>query len=261
VELGADRVRDVTLWLFDGEGRFLETVPARVGEPVDVTVPVDCEVEVVAWGNLGSRLQDVSEGGVWKDEYRVNLIPDHVNGQGHASPDDLYHGRMTLPAQNAEAATRQEDETTLPIRCVVSGVTVTLRNLELLTGYDDWDELNVVVRETVSWLDFDGAAGGDPAAYYPAGSFVEGAGDSEFFVPLFNIIPGKRGLVIEVYGGGELLFSVTGDTYGNPILPQQGGATNVLVDASEHGDKGERGLIEVQIALMPWGEYNLWMEF
>jgi hypothetical protein len=257
-ELGPTDVHEVTLYLFDGDGRFLETLPARIGRPVEVKIPAGCDIDMVAWGNLKSGLQDVREDGLRKEDYSVNLMALSSNGSGHASPDDLYYGGIVLTEEEYGApATRLEEEIIIPMHCVVGSVTITLRNLEELADHER-DGLRVVVRETVSSIDFYGVASGGPAAYHPEGSLVDDGGGMAFFVPLFNVIPGP-GLVIDIYGGDELLFSVNRDADGNPIVPEQGLSTNVLIN--NYGRQDAIWLLEVSVVLTPWGMYQLWKDF
>lgn len=254
-ELGPDEVEDVQLWVFDQRLRLVETIPARVGERVAVTTATGHDLHLVAWGNLGSGMQRVNAAGVCKGEHCVELLPDPLHAGGHASPGYLFHGALPVSGVTAKENTRaivQDGTITLPVHCAVGSMTVTLRDIPGLEGRED-DRYHVVVRETVSSIDFYGRAGGGPAAYSPGWSFRNGPDGSELFVPAFNLIPGE-GATIEIYRDGELAFVITGDGHGNPIVVERGLMTNVLVD-------GDRAVLDVRVSLTPWGSYELWKEF
>jgi hypothetical protein len=283
VELGRDDVRDVTLYVFDGEGRFVEAIPTHVGEPVAVTAPAGCDVDLIAWGDLGSGTQDVRGGGAWKGDYSVNLLPDPLQRQGYASPGDLFRGELavrwgwaqdggtraaaagdgtgtTAPEERAQesgtrAVTVQGGGVTLPMRRAVGSLTVTFRNLAAFVGPDD--DLRIVARGTASSIGFDGVAGGDPAAYYPQGSFTE---EGDYVVPAFNVIPGAD-VAIEIYVDGEPVASITENGDGGPISTENGLLTNVLIESGGIPNLYESGVLDVSVSLTPWGVYELWKEF
>jgi hypothetical protein len=259
-ELGRDEVRDVTLYVFDGEGRFVEAIPARLGEPVAVTAPAGCDVDLIAWGNLGSGTQDVSGDGAWKGNYSVNLLPDPLQRPGHASPGDLFRGELAVRWEWAResgtrAVTVQGDDVTLPVRRAVGSLTVTFRNLAAFVGPDD--DLRIVARGADASIDFDGVAGGSPAAYYPPGSFTE---EGDYVVPAFNVIPGAD-VAIEMYIDGELIAAITENGEGGPIRTDNGLLTNVLIESGGIPNLYESGVLDVSVSLTPWGVYELWKEF
>ena len=250
-ELGTDEVKDVKLFLFDGDGRFLRGIDTRVGERVGVDIPPGETVRVVAWGNLGQDGQSHTQPGEGDmlGGCLVGLLRDVRSPEHSLPPADLFRGDIVLADPSGAG------ETALPIYREVGGMAVTVRNLKAFAGFPD-DDYRVVVRGTFSGIAFDGRRSGDGASYQPVGAFSPGVNNPDHLTPPFNLIPEEEeesGVTIDIYHGDRLVASVSCDGEGNPIMVEKGRLTNVLVDL--------RASVLATLSLTDWGNYVAWKEF
>ncbi|MDR2968283.1 MAG: FimB/Mfa2 family fimbrial subunit [Tannerellaceae bacterium] len=245
-ELGKSDVREVILYVFDGELHLIKAIPAQVGQKVTMDVSVGSGLHIAAWGNTAAGLQfmDAPAAGDHKDNGSISLLSAGTPG-GSTPPDDLFYGEIDV------ADTGSENETVIPIRRAVGSMAVTVRGLKEFTGFDD-EGYSIAVRGSTASLDFHGDPADGAAVYRPAGSFVAGAAGQEWFSPAFNVIPTAEA-VIEIYHGAVLVTSVSRDASGSPIAVVKGRLTNVLIELHT--------TLDVSVALTDWGKYALWKEF
>ena len=246
-ELDADVVTDLSLFIFDRESRFLYKVETAIGQKVVVTGPKDENLYIVAWGNLRQGHQNYTDpqpGDPLADCF-VELQIQTRSETYALSPGDLFRGMITLTADN------RTDDKMLPIYREVGSLTVTIRNLKGFTGYND-EDFHIVVRETQSWIGFEGTAAGEKVSYLPDGSFAEG-GNANYNVPAFNLLSMKSGVNIDIYHGSERITTVSTDREAYPITIEKGQLTNVLIEL--------RASLGVSMELTDWGNNYIWKEF
>lgn len=247
-ELSSAEVREVRLFIFDGNYSFIESIDAQVGEPVTINEPGDGDIHVVCWGNLGSGLQQCTQPvpGAHKDNCHIDLLPDTRALSYSTSPGDLFRGEITV------ASPDQKGQIILPIYREVGSMTVTVRNLQEFTGYTD-EDFSIVVGETGSTIDFYGNHTGSKVAYRPTGSFVLNGSRNEYRVAAFNMIPEEKDIHIDIYHGTQKITTVSLDNSGKPIIVEKGKQTNVLIEL--------RASVSVNVMLTDWGKEYFWKEF
>lgn len=247
-ELSSADVKDVRLFIFNGNYYFVESIDAQVGESVTVNAPDGGDIHVVCWGNLGCGLQQCSQlvPGEHKDNCRVDLLPDARALSYSISPGDLFRGEITVTRQE------QNGQTSLPIYRETGSMAITVRNLQEFVGSTD-EDFSIVVGETYSTIDFYGNHTNNKVAYRPTGSFVLNDHSNEYKVAAFNMIPEETGLYIDVYHGGQKIVTVSQDNSGTPILVEKGKQTNILIEL--------RTSVSVNMMLADWGKEYLWKEF
>lgn len=248
VQLGRDDVKDVTLFVFDGDSRFLSKKETNINESVSLSTSPGGVLNVVAWGNLreGNQTYTDPQPGDHIDDCFVELKALTRATLYAMSPGDLFRGMITLSRE------QQAGNVELPIYREVGSMTVTVRGL-LDPGSTNLDDYRIEVRETYSKVDFRGNPGGARVAYKPAGSFIANNGNQDYYVPIFNMLPEPSGVAIDIYHGDTLLHTVTQDSTGNIIAVNKGRLTNVLIDFSVS--------LSVQVAITDWGSEHLWKEF
>lgn len=243
-EVTEDEVRDVILYVFDGELHFVERIETELGTLVEVRPPADGQINIIAWGNLGGGNQTVPVllPGDNKNTALVRLLEDtRATATPHHPCDDLFFGEVSV------SDIRQEGNVLIPMHRKAGSMTVSVRKLKEYTGFAD-DDFSVVVRETFNSIDFDGNCIGSMASYRPSCAF---ATDGVLKIPIFNMIPGT-GLSIDLYHGQDLIYtaSVSG---GEPIDVIAGKLTNVLIDFT--------GNISVSVTVTSWGQQQVWKDF
>lgn len=249
-ELPAAEVSDVSLFVFDGNGAFVERIDTRTHEDITIQATPGEGMHLVAWGNVGDECHAYSAmlPGDPKDRGFLYLLPDPLRELHSLSPDDLFLGEKDIPTPEQAGG-----RIVLPVYRQVGSLAITVRRLKAFTGFDD-DDYSVVVKGTRSVLDFSGQLSGDPVAYRPEGSFIIHEDDrDEFHVPPFHLFPEEDALSIEIYYGSQLVASVSENADGTPVTIQTEMLTNVLIDL--------RTTVNVSISLTPWGEEQIWKEF
>lgn len=249
--------RDVLLYVFNSDNRFVREIETSAGELVEIEARRSDNIYIVGWGN-------VQDGSV----HRCALAADdHISGgfvqltrrgsetpQIYNSPADLFHG--TVAAADEDINTEKE----LPVYRKTGTMAITLRKIKEYTESED-DDYRVVVRETRASYDFDGELQGDKiAAYQPDGALrvVAGSSKVEYFVPAFNMAPDSDGVTIDIYHAGVLIRTVTmyypvpGEA-AQPVTVEAGRLTNVLIDFGSS--------LGVSVEMSQWGEYHKWKEF
>jgi hypothetical protein len=250
VELSMDNVKDLTLFVFDGDFRFMYKIETGVREKVTILRPKKKDLYIVAWGNLRQGAQtftDPKPGDLLADcfvELKSRVRASETRYAG--SPDDLFRGEISIASDD------RRSNKILPLYREVGSMTITLRNMKAFTGYND-DDFSLAVRETFSMMDFSGRMMGDMIAYRPAGSFVNNGGREEYYVPPFNMFSNETGVHIDIFHSGDLVATISTDRKGNPVIVEKDKLTNVLIDLKTS--------VNVSIEITEWGRNYVWKEF
>lgn len=250
-ELNRDDVRDIRLYIFDEEMRFIKSMDTRLGEPISIEIPKSEDIHVVGWGNMGGGSPNVIEpavGDIMSDCFISLSKYDGTRSSVKVlPPDDLFRGYVTVTRQQQQ----QGSEILLPIYREVGSMTVTVRGLKRYAGFDD-DDYYIVAHGKFDGIDFSGNLMGGKTAYHPSGSFVMNGGKEEYYVPSFNMLP-TEDIIIDVYHGTELIMSVLRHSEGDAIFCERSTLTNVLIEANT--------TLDVSVSITDWGEETLWKEF
>jgi hypothetical protein len=249
VELNIDNVKDLSLFIFDEDFRFMYKIETGIREKVTILRPKNKDLNIVGWGNLKQGAQTFAgpkPGDLLADCF-VGLKPRvRASETLYAdSPDDLFRGELSIAGDD-----RKNDKVLLVYR-EVGSLTTTLRHLKAFTGYND-NNFSIADRETFSMMDFSGRMMGGMIAYQPAGSFVNNGGREEYYVPSFNMFPRETGVRIDIFHGGDLVATVSTDRSGNPLIIEKGKLTNVLIDLNAS--------VNVSVELTDWGHNYVWKE-
>lgn len=242
--LGSDVVKDITLYIFDGSKRYLDSRDISVNETVTLDYPDHESLTLVAWGNgkQGHQTMPTLQQGDPLETAFVSLTQTRTSLPVAGSPDDLLHGIIDI---NAHETVTSE----LPLRRRTSGVVITTRYLREYVGSGE-GEFRYVLRKTPDRLNFYGLPVGSDVSYSPQATFDP---QGDFVSPIFNILPTEEDLSIDIYHQGVLKTTITSDSEGNPLRAQAGRLLNVLINF-----KGNFG---VEVKLSEWGKKEIWKEF
>ena len=245
-ELGAGVVTDLSLFVFDGNLRFLYKIESAIGRKVALEATPGEELHIVAWGNLQQGHQSYTDPqpGDRLEDCFVDL-QERTRAERYAlSPGDLFRGELTITANNLQG------DKIFPIYREVGSLAVIVKNLKFFSGYNDGD-FSIIVREMHSRIGFDGVAAGTAAAFSPDGAYT--AGNDVYSVPAFNLLAEETGVQMDIYHGDELIVTVSADSNGNPIIVEKDKLTNVLINL--------KALLSVNVVISDWGNNYVWKEF
>ena len=245
-EVGAETIKDITLYVFDKDKAFLGTREVALTESVILDYPGHEALTVVAWGNgkQGHQTMPTLKKGDPLESAFVSLIQTKKASliPEAGSPDDLFYGTINIQA-NASS------ETSLPVRRKTSSVVITTRYLREYVG-DTEGEYCYSLRKSSDKLDFYGKPNGMDISYCPDAVF-DSAGD--FVSSIFNILSTDSDIKIDIFHRDVLQTTIVSDNHGNPLRAVEGRLLNVLIDF--------RGSVSIKVEITPWGEKAVWKEF
>lgn len=235
--LNPEEIEDVTLFVFDEDSCFLHKVETTAGRTVMIEGPVDSTLHVVAWGNLRDEGHSYAEPrrGDRLTDCHVVLKPRTRAATPAHSPGDLFRGHLVLEGDDAA-------DRVLPIYREVGSMSITVRRVGAYTGIVD-HSFFVTVRETFSWLCFDGCLVGDRISYHPEGSFTSKSNADEYVIPAFRLFP-ESGIAIDLYQGTTRVATISSDSEGKPIAIEKNRLTEVEIDLGAS--------LEVSVTLTDW---------
>lgn len=246
---GTGAVKEVSLYVFDKNGTYLETISAGENQRISLNYEESSPITVVAWGNSGRGRQKMPElvpGKSRLEEAFLTLL----SGAGvyALSPDDLFFGRATLDLGGATYRNGMEHR--LPIKRHAASMSIRVTGLREFVGTSDTD-FYFVVRGTQQRLDFTGNLSGDAAAYKPGVLMNE---NGQFVSGIFNTFPSAgTGISIEIYKGGTKVYTVSTDEAGRPLVLSPGRLLNVLIELA--------GGQKVSISVSEWGKVDISQDF
>lgn len=248
-------VRDVTLYVFDKDERFLKQFNAKVGKPLQLYFPDQETLHVISWGNLtGERacLPELTTGTSIHEAKICLLNAPRTESKATAmrsvaiSPDDLFYAYNKIPLN-------YEFQTSFTVRLnrSVSSIAVTMRNLQSYANRYD-ENYSLVVRETHNTIDFYTRLSGEKVGYVSASSFND---KKELIGHPTNLLPSlaEDAIEIDVYHDRQLITTVKKDSQGRSLKTEKGKLLNVLVDF--------RLNVEVEVSITPWGEVQIWKDY
>ncbi len=241
-------VNDIILYLFDKDGLFIEQINTQLNTRVEVKSDKN-ELYAVAWGNLGGG-HETKPSFQPNDNISTGIVKLNVNEATAVagSPDDLFSG-------NVSASRPEQMDKVVPIYRKTGSMNITILHLKEYLGVTD-DDFTIQVGDTYSAIDFFGKYSGTKVSYLPTGSFVpnpQPGGGSQYYTPIFNLIPETKGVYIKIYHKNDLVATVTTYNGGSPIAVKEGLLTNVLIDF--------RGILYISATMTPWGDKYIWKSF
>lgn len=247
-EVGSETVKDVTLYIFDENKKFIDSRQVTLWESVILDYPDHDTLTLVAWGNCkqghqtmpalqkGDYLETAFVSLIQTQARKISLIPEA------GSPDDLFHGIVNITTDDASGKQ-------LDIRRKTSGVVITTRYLKEYVGTTE-GEFSYSLRKSSDKLDFYGKPNGMDISYCPDASFN---GTDDFVSSIFNILPTDADIKIDIFHQDVLQTTIVSDNQGRPIRAVEGRLLNVFINF--------KGNISVSVSVTRWGEKEIWKEF
>lgn len=245
-EVGSETVKDITLYIFDENKRFIDSRQASLWESLILDYPDHDALTVVAWGNCRQEHQSMpalQKGDRLETAFvsliqtrKASLIPEA------GSPDDLFHGTVNITTNDASGKQ-------LDLRRKTSGVVITTRYLREYVGTGE-GEFCYSLRKSSDKLDFYGKPNGMDISYCPDATF-NGTGD--FVSSIFNILPTDADIKIDIFHQDVLQTTIVSDNQGRPLRAVEGRLLNVFINF--------KGSVSVSVSVTPWGEKEIWKEF
>lgn len=245
---GADAmedVNDVVLYLFDGNGFFIEEIATTVGLSVPIGIPPNQSATIIAWGNLLEEKQARPALNVGDHIYScsVDLIAASRASKFCLSPGDLFYGVLTL-TKNDRMGSK-----IIPIYRCTGKMTITINGWESCFPDVASEDLSIAVGESYGSLDFSCAGRGDKISLSPRGS---SNGSDEYYVPPFNMFQCDN-LTMVVTAPGYSPVMVGRDDNGRNLSVAAGETTNVLLDL--------RFPVSVSVRTTDWRTVAVWKDF
>lgn len=233
-------VNDVVLYVFDRNKRFVEKINTKAGTTVEITLPEDDGITVVAWGNVGggNEILPALKVGDNLNNATVQLKAMAPRAENYTrsshSPDELFMGSFTGTRSDLASLN------IVPVYPKTGRMSVTVIGLQKYT--DIWDDdYSIVISETYSGIDFHSNLTGEKTSYEPSGAFNA---YTVYNVLPFNLLPSdQKGVRIDIYHGNTLLITAAADSGGMPFIIQEGRLLHVVID------------------LNGWEEIYIWKEF
>lgn len=246
-----ETVKDMSLYVFDDKNLLLDVRPVNAEEPLMLDYPDIPVLHCVALCNTSDPALFVSplkKGDHYSGGF-VSLVPATRAGEDiYAPPADLFSGAVEI--ENPRTSYHPAGQR-LEVARRSASMNITLRGLQQLTGSEDTD-YSLVIGETCSRMDFNGAYVGPPASYSPPLALTE---NRDFTVSMLRLFPAPdgAGLTVDIYHRNVLFKSVRANVDGHPIVPVVGKTTNILLNFT--------GAADVEIEITGWGESHIWKEY
>lgn len=214
----------VDIYLFDENG-FVRMVPQ--GSSTDFLLGADKQkpLTLVAWGNLKSdtlKMPELAVGTPLKDA-RIELIQKE-DGY-HLPATDIFYSRQEVTG----TATRGmlEETLVLTLERRVAGMTIRTKNLENKFGAGT--PCHFVVYGVGNALNFMGEPTGGTVGYHPQ---VNHDDVNDIQAPAFRILPTpqENALSLRLCRGDKVLYTITTDSEGNPLMANPGEHLNIMID-------------------------------
>lgn len=261
------QVRDVSLYVFDENGNYLETrgldknfITTRQ-EIVLTNYPADKKLHLVAWGNLGNKTnQQITEPKTLND---LKLMLKSNDGIAQ-SPDSLYYGSKVVFATGGGVS--QND--TLVVRIKTGTITIKTEGVQNITKSPD--ELGFAMDNTLDTYDAAGEQTGSKVSYQPGSMYDASISEWRTTGEVSAETVGKAGGMQNVFPGDDLTFTLSRNGSDlkkvNKLLNVETGLEETpSVPAGGRLDIifkfADDGTISARMRVSPWGVVNEDIEF
>lgn len=246
-------VTDAALYIYDENGKYLETVNMTVNQivnrtPVQINYPASAKLTIVAWGNTVGSEQKVVAGSTINDltmelATKTSAVMEH--------PRDLFFGDDDIPLK-AGVLTRNEE-----VVISLKVARIEMRTENLAKGIEKWREqqglradedvsFDFYFKESLNKVDYSGNVEGEKLSHNPYAELTTGY---EWETPEFeNVLPG------ELQKG---TFNINGTEYAVESKDRNTGEEIKLVEGQEGliifqwGDDG--AFLGITVKVRPWG--------
>jgi hypothetical protein len=250
-------IKEVSLYVFDEDRRFLATEKAAMNELVYLSYPeAGKQLYVVAIANAltGQTLASPQPGdGVRSGTLALNKTSVFDGMQLYASPDDLFRGELSVDTEEEKTEPYE-----LPLRRIVSSVSLKVKGLQEYLQTESTD-FSALIGSPYNTVDFSGTPSMlTRAANAPVNTSAQGTfnpGSRLFELPATRILSSDKGedVGIRLYHGTKLVHTVSTDSEGKPIQAVNGKLLEVWIDFA--------GQVNVSVRHSQWGKETVWKEF
>ena len=221
-------VTSVDIYMFDENG-FVRMIPQGSADYL-VGTDKQKQVTLVAWGNLKSdslKIPDLKVGTSLSDA-RVELIQQE-DGY-HLPTTDIFYSRQEVNGASTRGIL--EETLTLTLERRVAAMTIRTKNLEQKFGAGE--PCYFVVYGVGNALNFMGEPTGGTVGYQPKVSYTA---NKDGYTSAFRILPTptENALSIRVCRGSTILYTVSEDYLGNPLVAVPGEQLNIVIDFMASG--------------------------
>lgn len=255
-EFDSTVVKDVEIYIFDANGKFLEQRSVSLNSPLFLGYPNQSSLTIVALGNSKNNRQTlpILKQGSSLDSAFISLNKTSsalIEGNTTQSPSDLFYGYLKIDNYNKNS----NQNYVVNMTRKVASMTVTIKGLQDHFNTTDTDFM-ISVDGQFSKLDFKGnLQNPEVTSYEPIGAFQS---NRDYVVPPFNLLPSSGIHTIKIYKNGKIVYSTTTDKLGNQITSQADRLTNVLIDFTTA--PSESGILDVTLVITPWDQVYIWKE-
>lgn len=244
-EGSAEDVKDASVFIFDENGKHLETVKMTSAQiitrtPIEINYPTTKKLQIVAWGNVNNDMQQLQVGATI-DDLKIQVKKSNSYAQ---SPAELYFGDDEVPLS---MGTLTKDEE-VPIQLAVGRLQMRTLNLDkglVNNGLRSDVECQFFFKKTLDQLNSKGEVEGNDVAYDPDAEWV----GSEWEMTEFDtIFPGELQLGT-IEANGIQIGDADKDYETQELLRAEAGHDTIVVFV--WGDNGE--YLGARIKVRPWG--------
>lgn len=250
----ADDIKNLVLYIFDEEGRFLNTMPATLNKTIELDFPQENKLNIVAIANVqtdNETITDFIEGDlITNGSINLKKLQDYLTNVIYVSPSDLFLGQVDV------VNNRQSGKTTiLEIKRIVSSMTIKIRGLKEYIQATD-NNFKVVVETQYNKVDFYAVPSGSNTNYLLEDATLIWVNNiSQYEIPSFNLLSSPEGteVKIRIYHNDTLIDVISTDQEGNPLIAYNGIQSEIRINYG--------GSIIITLISAKWGEILIWKDF
>lgn len=251
------QVSGLWVYVYDQNGVLIGFHKTEPGAPLPVGEYRDRgKIKLVVWGNASGQeapqnLPDPVIGSSINSHYVVqNPSGKNIVGSKLTNPpSDLFFGTLDIDFSKDKGS--GQTVTPLLLARSVSSFVVTVRGIGQAFDGADGDYF-VVVRHPYGAVDFAGNPIGPGSVYLPKVAY-DPLTDQLIGEVSLALPTGEAGVVVELYWGGQLVYSAAVDSGGRVLSLTQGQLSNILIDLSR--------VIGVELVVSRWGEVWIFEDF
>lgn len=251
------QVSGLWVYVYDQNGLLIGFHKTEPGVPLPVGEYRDRgKIKIVVWGNASGQgaVQNLPEPilGSSINDHRLtqNLSGGTIAGSNlNHPPSDLFFGTLDVDFSKDEGS--GQTVTPLLLARAVSSFVVTVRGIGQAFDGADGDYF-VVVRHPYGAVDFGGNPIGPGTVYMPKVAY-DPLTDQLIGEVSLALPTGEAGVVVELYSGGQLVYTAAVDSGGRVLSLTQGQLSNILIDLSR--------VISVELVVSRWGEVWIFEDF
>lgn len=249
-------IKNMTLYVFDKDGRFIGTHIARPNETIALNYPDAGSLQVVAVANPSTTNETVTSFSagdrITAGTITFKQFKNDFSTAVHTSLSDLFWGMAGVVNDRSS-----QEHVILDITRITASVNIKIRGLQEYAGTKD-ENFTVVVSTDYNTVDFLGVPSGtDTNFIFEDGVFSTVNSYSQFEIPTFNTFSSATGtnITVRIYHNGALIDTVTADEQGNPLTTYNGRLLEVRINYTGTGG------VTVTVINADWGDKLVWKDF